>query len=98
MLTARLTLCSPAMWPIRVMRLRRRWDAQAVTGRVGQWHLTPMEIPSAGAEPISSVQVNEARRARDSLAFYLHCGQSEEKSPGLEEPGRSIETTTRSPV
>jgi hypothetical protein len=41
-----------------------------------------METPSAGAEPISSVQVNEARRARGSLAFYLH-RDSQKKKPRL---------------
>ena len=51
-----------------------------------------MEIRSAGADHISSAQVNEARRARGSLAF-LSPLTVRRKSPGLEEPGQSLETT-----
>jgi hypothetical protein len=51
-----------------------------------------MEIRSAGADHISSAQVNEAQRARGSLAF-LSPLTVRRKSPGLEEPGQSLETT-----
>jgi hypothetical protein len=40
------------------MRLRGRSDAPVVTGRVARWHLTLMEIPSAGADPVTSVHKN----------------------------------------
>jgi hypothetical protein len=40
------------------MRLRDRSHALVVTGRVARWHLTLMEIPSAGADPVSSVRKN----------------------------------------
>jgi hypothetical protein len=51
-----------------------------------------MEIRSAGADHISSAQVNAARRARGSLAF-LSPLTVRRKSPGLEEPGQGLETT-----
>src|SRR6476619_803436 len=40
------------------MGLGRPSDAPVVTGRVGRWHLTLMEIPSAGADPVTSVHKN----------------------------------------
>src|SRR5262249_59821263 len=40
------------------MQLRRPSDAPAVTGRVSPWHLTLMDIPSAGADPVTSVHKN----------------------------------------
>src|SRR6516162_6274434 len=43
------------------MRLRGRSHALVVTGRVARWHLTLMEIPSAGADPVSSVHKNSFR-------------------------------------
>src|SRR5215472_5838459 len=55
---ARLTPCSPATRPIRPMRLRGRSHALGVTGRVARWRLTLMEIPSGGADPVSSVRKN----------------------------------------
>jgi len=45
------------------MRLRDRSRAQVVTGRVALWRLTLMEIPSAGADPISSARKNSFRVA-----------------------------------
>ena len=55
---SRLTPCSPATRPTRAMRLRGRSNALGVTGRVARWHLTFMEIPSGGADPVSSVRKN----------------------------------------
>jgi len=43
------------------MRLRGRSHAPVVTGRVGRWHLTLLEIPSAGADPVTSVHKNYVR-------------------------------------
>src|SRR5262249_39283881 len=48
---------------MQAMGLGRPSDAPVVTGRVGRWHLTLLEIPSAGADPVTSVHKNSLRAA-----------------------------------
>jgi len=71
-LTARLTSFSPATWPTPAMRLRDQSDAPAVTGRVGRWHLMLLEIPSAGADPATSVRKNSIRWWVRRVGAYCH--------------------------
>src|SRR5262249_10120317 len=49
------------------MGLDRPSDALAVTGRVGRWHLTLMEIPSAGGGRVASVHKNSFAGVRRAL-------------------------------
>src|SRR5215813_9120210 len=68
------------------MGLDRPSDALAVTGRVGRWHLTLMEIPSAGADRVTSVHKNSfvtLLEPRFCGAFYF--------------PFHQFLTTTRAP-
>src|SRR5258708_39854866 len=59
--------------PIPAMQLRRPSDAPAVTGRVARWHLTLMEIPSAGADPVTSVRKNSFAGGAAGLGAFAIC-------------------------